>query len=184
MKFSLIQVALILGTSALHREYEGHSYSEEIPSFYDVTSGHAGPRGHMIPERFKDPVNADRMMHHLIRYYGKQELGKCNTDQKALEGEDTDDWKKPVNFVGEFPDCGKPTGRIWLYKDGGMAAGREAVKEFYGFEDKKLEEYCAEHLAQSWKHFDVNDDGKIEIERAPQFLRMILGNVEIAYGVQ
>ena len=27
-----------------------------------------------------------------------------------------------------------------------------------------------------WNHFDVNHDGLVEVERMPQFMRMLLGN--------
>ena len=50
-----------------------------IPDYYDYTSGHDGPNAHTIPDRFKG-ANADRTMHHMIRYYGTPELHKCNTD--------------------------------------------------------------------------------------------------------
>ena len=186
MKSYFVKSILILGASAITKENDGtwHSYSEDMPSFYDVTSGHSGPTGHLIPEHFRDPVSADRMMHHLIRYYGRQEMGKCNTDKELEEGESRDDWKKPVNFVGEFPDCNKPTGRIWLFHDQAIAAGKEAVKEYYGYNGEKLDQYCNEHLNSTWNHFDVNKDGKVEIERGHQYLRMVLGNVDLAYGVQ
>ena len=55
-------------------------------------------------------------MHHLIKYYGTQELGKCNKDKKTNEGESESDWRKPINFLGEFPNCGKPFGPIFLNK--------------------------------------------------------------------
>ena len=28
----------------------------------------------------------------------------------------------------------------------------------------------------TWNHFDVNHDGLVEVERMPQFMRMLLGN--------
>ena len=86
-----------------------------LPDYYDTTSLHNGPNAERIPEHFKG-LNSDRTMHHMIRYYGEDELGKCNHDQKVLEGESKSNWEQPVNFVGEFPGCGKPTGRVWLTK--------------------------------------------------------------------
>ena len=71
-------------------------------------------------------------MHHLIRYYGVKELGKCNQpEMKVEEGEDPHDWKKPTHFVGEWTSCGKPTGRIFLEKKGAAAATREAIKSYF-----------------------------------------------------
>ena len=99
----------------------------------------------MIPERYKGH-GADRTMHHMIRYYGTPELGKCNTNQESLEGEHPHEWDKPTNFVGEFPDCGKPTGKIWLTRKGAEAAARDAIETLMEFKGKKLEEYFNENF--------------------------------------
>ena len=106
--------------------------SETIPDYYDSVSRHNGPYPEKIPERFKG-LQADRTMHHMIRYYGEQELGKCNDKQEALEGEHPTNWDQPVNFVGEFPGCNKPTGRIWLTKKGAYEASRDAVETYMDF---------------------------------------------------
>ena len=84
-----------------------------------------------------------------------------------MEGESKDDWLKPVNFEGEFPGCGKPTGRIWLDETNAKAAARQAVQGYYGFTGQKLDDYCKENVDSTFKHFDVLNEGKFEIERGP-----------------
>ena len=116
----------------IDRIIEMANRSETIPDYYDAVSKHDGPHPEKIPERFKG-LQADRTMHHMICYYGEQELGKCNTNQEALEGEHATNWDQPVNFVGEFPGCGKPTGRMWLTKNGALEASKDAVETYMDF---------------------------------------------------
>ena len=78
-------------------------------------------------------------MNHLIRYYGVQELGKCN-DSKPKEGESPVEWNKPINFEGEFVDCGKPlpNSKVWFTKVNAKSAATEAVRTYFNFEGEKL----------------------------------------------
>ena len=119
---------------------------QDFPSFYDKASNHNGERGSLIPARFKEPWSSDRAMHHLIKYYGTQDLGKCNKDKKASEGESVDDWKKPINFLGEFPNCGKPFGPVFLNKNNAIKAARETVENYYQFKGSKLDEFIKENV--------------------------------------
>ena len=156
--------------------------SESIPDYYDSVSMHNGPQPEKIPDRFKG-MRSDRSMHHMIRYYGEQELGKCNTLQESEEGEHPTKWDQPTNFVGEFPGCGKPTGRMWLSRKGALEASKDAVESYYDFDPKKRDAFLKDKFNESWKHFDVLNEGHIEIEKASTFLKYILGNTEISFGI-
>ena len=68
-------------------------------------------------------------------------------------------------------------------KKEGLAAGREAVRTYYQFEGKKLDDFCKENVDPAWEHFDVNKDGFIDMERGPQFLRFIIKNPEFSFGI-
>ena len=151
----------------VNRLMETEIHGESIPDYYDSTSKHHGPNAEAIPERYKGTVvnpnlsalnsyspNGDATMNTLIRYYGSQELKKCN-DKEAKDDESETDWKKPINFIGEFADCGKPTGKVLLKKKEGLAAGREAVRTYYQFEGKKLDDFCKENVDPAWEHFDI-----------------------------
>ena len=131
--------------------------SDIIPEYYDSASGHSGPKKDMIPARYQG-IGDDRTMNHLIKYYGKQETYPCNQDKASMPGEspNSKDWDKPVNFEGEFVECGKPTGKIWFEKDGARKAAAEAVTGFYGFKGEKLEAYLKTNADTAWEHADVN----------------------------
>ena len=176
---------LIATVASVQKHKSGKGLDARIPDFYDEHSGHAGPRAHLIPERYKGNT-ADRTMHHVIRYYGSPELGKCN-DGKPLEGEHETDWRMPTNFVGEFPDCGKPIpgGRMWLTRKGAEAAAKDAIDTFLEFKGPKLDAYMKENFETTWKQFDVLNEGKIDIEMASTFLRRLLGgDPELTFGLQ
>ena len=113
----------------LNKIIEMANRSESIPNYYDTVSLHDGPDPEKIPARFKGR-NSDRTMHHMIRYYGQPELGKCNTEKASLPGESSTDWTKPAPFQGEFPGCGEPTGKMWLTKAGALAAAKDAVETY------------------------------------------------------
>ena len=46
-----------------------------------------------------------------------------------------------------------------------------------------LEKKYNEDFEPLWKHFDVNNIGHIDMDRAPVFLRAIVGNAELAFGL-
>ena len=119
----------------------------------------------------------------MIRYYAEPELHKCN-DKLPMEGEHESDWNKPTNFVGEFANCGKPTGKLWLARKGAMDACKDATESILDFKGKKAEEYMKENFVKTWDHFDVLKEGHFEIEKAPMFLRMFCGgNPELTFGL-
>ena len=177
-------ILLIGAASAVTRLIEGQQISESIPNFYEETSGHSSHNKNMLPDRYTSRTD-DRTMNHLIRYYGVQELGKCN-DSKPKEGESSVEWNKPVNFVGEFPDCGKPIpgGKVWLNEVNAKKAATEAVRTYFGFTGDKLNNYVKENVEPAWKHFDVLNAGQIDIEQGPQFLRYVINSPEFTFGVQ
>ena len=106
-----------------------------------------------VPERFMEERD-DRLMNSLIKNY-------------ALEMKD---------------DKGKPSGAFFLDKDGANKVSNEVVHTHFQYDDDKTNDYLKEHFDETWTHFDVNNDGLVEVERMPQFLRWLLGN-SLAIGL-
>ena len=48
----------------------------------------------------------------------------------------------------------------------------------------KLEKYVDEKLGSLWKKYDVLGDGFVPADRVPVLLRSMIGDVEIANGLQ
>jgi len=107
-----------------------------------------------IPYQFTEERD-DRLMNSLIKSY-------------ALEQKD---------------DNGRPSGHMFLDKAGAMKASDEVVHTHFQYNDEQAADYLKEKFEETWNHFDVNQDGLVEVERMPQFLRWVLGN-SLTIGLQ
>ena len=68
---------------------------------------------------------------------------------------------------------GRLTVHMFLNEADARAASDEVIANHRGA-DRAVEN--TERFAEVWNHFDVNHDGLVEVERMPQFFRMLLGN--------
>merc|ERR1711981_1379737 len=107
-----------------------------------------------VPNRFEEESD-DRLMHSLYSNYAHE--GKVD---------------------------GKPNGHFWLDEPNAKAASVEVVGTHLGLKAADAEAYVANAFPDLWKRFDVNEEGKVEIDRMPVFLRMICGNAEACIGLQ
>ena len=67
---------------------------------------------------------------------------------------------------------GKETREFFLNKEGAKAVSDEVLESH----SEANAEGGKERFEDIWNHFDLNEDGFVEVERMPQFLRMFLGN--------
>ena len=107
-----------------------------------------------MPARFTEE-SADRLMNSLISKF-------------ALEGK-TD---------------GTPNGKFYLDKSGAASVASEVVGTHLGFTGEKKESFLAGKFDKLWNHYDVLGQGWIAIEKGTPFLRQILGENELANGLQ
>ena len=107
-----------------------------------------------IPDRFETESD-DRLMHSMYNQY-------------ATEG------KKD----------GKPDGNFWLTKADARRAAEEVVGTHLHLKGDAAKSYLGNEFERLWNRYDVNEEGKIEIDRAPVFLRQICGNAEACVGLQ
>ena len=73
---------------------------------------------------------------------------------------------------------------VYLDIAGATAIAREVITTHKKLSPGAVETYVAEHVPTAFAHFDVNSDHIIEVERVPQFLRLILDDVEQGIGLQ
>lgn len=85
---------------------------------------------------------------------------------------------------GRSETDGTPTGKFYLDLPCLYNAGEEVVRTHIGYTGAKNKAYLDEHLPEIFKHMDVNNQGYIIVEKAPQALRLLLGEVEIQNGLQ
>jgi hypothetical protein len=50
--------------------------------------------------------------------------------------------------------------------------------------ESEAKDLVKKRFPELWEHYDVNDDGFMEIERAPMFVRGMIGENEAAGGLQ
>ena len=109
-----------------------------------------------IPERFSGRDDDSLMRHILLRY--------------ALEKAD--------------PLTGKPTGRFYVDRAGAYELAMETIVTIMKMTGNAAIDYFNQKVPAAWARQDVNNDGVIEAERVPIFLRTIVNNVELALQLQ
>ena len=57
------------------------------------------------------------------------------------------------------------------------------VETHLKFKGKKKTDYLKENFDTLWKRLDVNEDGFVEVQRMPVFLRQIVGVLERQFGL-
>ena len=108
-----------------------------------------------IPERFSAYGDDSLMRHILLRY--------------ALE-------KADMN--------GKPSGRFYVDRQGAYELAMEVILTQLGFSGQKAIDYFRSKVPAAWQRWDVNNEGVLEAERGPTFLRFSIGNPELALNLQ
>lgn len=78
---------------------------------------------------------------------------------------------------------GGPTGKFYLRESDFYKVGSEVVNTHLGYSGAKLTDYLNEHVPRVFHHFDLNNQGYIIVEKAPQALHMLLQEVEIGNGL-
>ena len=126
---------------------KGNEYSE-IPAYMIGSESHGSFVTRDIPERFKEERD-DRLMNSLIDNYAREVK------------------------IGE-----QKTGHMYCNHDDAQAVSREVIESHFKWDEKKTNEFLKQddRFEDTWRHFDVNKDGLVEVERMPQFLRYVSGN--------
>ena len=87
-----------------------------------------------------------------------------------------------TKYAREVTNNGKLTGHLFCNKDDALAVSKEVVGTHFKYTAAQAAGYLSGGsggdpiFEETFNHFDVNKDGLVEVERMPQFLRMVLGN--------
>ena len=76
-------------------------------------------------------------------------------------------------YAREITKDGEKTGHMFLNHDDAWAASQEVIATHTQHNAVQAGKAEFENV---WNHFDVNHDNLVEVERMPQFFRMLLGN--------
>lgn len=135
-------------------------YGKKTLNAFGVHSAKARRYERETPERY-DKDGDDTLMKSLI-------------DKYAVEG-NTDKIHKGK---------GDPNGKFYVDKANLYAASQEVVNTHLGLDGEKRDKFVDSKFDSLFSHYDVNQEGYLEVERAPMFLRQILGENEISSGLQ
>merc|ERR1719473_1801943 len=94
-------------------------------------------------------------MRSMIKKYAQEE----RTDTETL-----DDGTK----IG-----GEPTGKFWMTQGTTLSAAKEVLNTHKGLSGGQLQAYLDTYFQKAWDHFDVNEEGQIEVIKMPQFMRFL-----------
>ena len=105
---------------------------------------------------------------------GAEAFGGYTRVVPAVYGEERDDRlmnSMIKNYAREIKKAGDLTGHMFLNHDDARAAANEVLASHSSANAVGVDQF-----EDIWNHFDVNHDGLVEVERMPQFFRMLLGN--------
>lgn len=80
--------------------------------------------------------------------------------------------------------AGLPDGRFWVTEANAKKAAAEIVGTHLHLLGDEQKSFVNEVFPAAWARYDVNEEGKIELDRMPIFLRHICGNTEACLGMQ
>jgi hypothetical protein len=88
------------------------------------------------------------------------------------------------SIEGRDKKTNTPNGHYYIDKHGMETVSRAAMKQ--NLDDVKengLDKLVADRFPSLWEKADVNKDGFVEVERAPMFVRTMVGEVEAGEGL-
>lgn len=105
-------------------------------------------------------------------------------DRFETEADDTLMRSLYQNYATEGKKDGLPTGHYWVTKDNAYRVSHEVVGTHLGLKGSEGDAYLKTSFPELWAKYDVNEEGFLDIDRMPQFLRTICGNTEACAGLQ
>ena len=98
-------------------------------------------------------------------------------DRFESEADDTLMRSLYKNYATEGEKDGLPNGHFWVTKENGERVAKEVMKTHLGVDGPG-------DFEALWKKYDVNDEGRVEIDRMPMLLRSLCGSAEGCAGLQ
>lgn len=144
--------------SSSDSDSEEDSFVQLNKDFYTAREIGTGPLDkkyeRVVPEHFATGAD-DLFMKSMIMTYS-DEGADCEKDEDG----------KPTK------NC-KPNGQFTMTEAATRAAAAEVLATHKGLKGGAGAEYLKTYFDRTWKHFDVNNEGRIGVEVTPQFMRFL-----------
>jgi hypothetical protein len=75
--------------------------------------------------------------------------------------------------------AGNPSGDFILDRKGAQKVAEEVVGTHFQFTGDAKFDFLKSKFPALWKHYDVNDQGFLVVSKMPQFLKQLIGDVEV-----
>ena len=105
-------------------------------------------------------------------------------DRFEAESDDTLMRSMYKNYATEGRKDGLPTGHFWVTMADAKRAAQEVAETHLGLKAGNAKSYVNQNFSELWSRYDVNEEGQIDVDRMPQFLRTFCGNTEACVGLQ
>ena len=163
---------------------EGESYSES--SSDDKSEENVQLKAKLDMSKKKKPEVFPAFMHGFGGY--KTYMRDTPDRFEALDGDkvpaDTLMRSMYQNYATEGSTAGQPNGHFWVEESDAMKAATEVVATHLNMSEKDAASYVKSSFPTTFAKYDVNEEGKLDIDMMPGFLRSICGTNEACIGLQ
>ena len=70
----------------------------------------------------------------------------------------------------------KPNGEFWMEWNGAERASRQVLQDYLHITEEHAADIVCGNFKATWQYFDINNEGKLPLDRMPNFFRHIVGN--------
>ena len=169
----LVLIALLGGITAFKLEHHHHKMYRPNPTLspFAAKPEEAPPAtkitGAFNPQDSKTIVY-DRQVPDIYTGAGDDKLMESLIKKYAVEGNDK----------------GEPNGQFYITKTGLDNVAKEVIGTHLKMKDGELDAYFNSRVPKLWAHFDVLNEGFLDVAKVPSLLKMLVGEVEVNNDLQ
>ena len=161
-----IVVAALFGLISAHRLNTGAQYNSWLVHDDD------------------EPPKEKPYPHWMDGFGGYHTYKRDIPDRFESEADDTLMRSLYKNYATEGEKDGLPNGHFWVTKEDAKRVSKEVVETHLGLHGADADGYLGSNFDALWSKYDVNEEGRVEIDRMPTFLRSMCGSAEGCIGLQ
>ena len=105
-------------------------------------------------------------------------------DRFESEADDTLMRSLYKNYATEGESNGHPNGHFWVTLADAKRVAAEVAETHLGMKGEAATSYVESAFMDLWHKYDVNEEGRVEIDRMPTLLRTFCGSAEGCIGLQ
>ena len=162
-------------------QMQGESYSEESTSEESQNEENVQLNSRLEESKKKKPEVFPAYMH---GFGGYKTYMRDTPDRFEGNGDDTLMRSMYENYATEGSTNGQPNGHFWVEQAEAKKAATEVVATHLKLGEKEAASYVKAEWESVWGKYDVNEEGKLDIDMMPAFLRSICGTNEACVGLQ